>query len=136
MHVPKLTGTEMAPYLQLINSDRSDLINKLLEKNKAHLEEIDTKLKEAITNEGDSEISEQLRARAMYYCRIGDKVSELKVRRTGADEQEKALPAIDEAFGKTAGVGGRIDLVMAKVRLGLFSFDTTLVTENITKALE
>jgi 26S proteasome regulatory subunit N7 len=64
----------MAPYLQLINSDRSDLINTLLEKNKAHLEEIDTKLKEAITNEGDSEISEQLRARAMYYCRIGDKV--------------------------------------------------------------
>jgi predicted CopG family antitoxin len=72
--VHKLTRTEMAPYLQLINSDRSDLINKLLEKNKAHLEEIDTKLKEAITNEGDSEISEQLRARAMYYCRIGDKV--------------------------------------------------------------
>jgi hypothetical protein len=31
-------------------------------------------LKEAITNEGDSEISEQLRARAMYFCRIGDKV--------------------------------------------------------------
>jgi hypothetical protein len=72
--VYKLTRTEMAPYLQLINSDRSDLINKLLEKNKAHLEEIDTKLKEAITNEGDSEISEQLRARAMYFCRIGDKV--------------------------------------------------------------
>jgi 26S proteasome regulatory subunit N7 len=64
----------MAPYLQLINSDRTDLINKLLEKNKAHLEEIDAKLKEATTNEGDSEISEQLRARAMYYCRIGDKV--------------------------------------------------------------
>jgi 26S proteasome regulatory subunit N7 len=53
-----------------------------------------------------------------------------------ADKQEKALPAIDEALGKTAGVGARIDLVMAKVRLGLFSFDTTLVTENITKALE
>jgi 26S proteasome regulatory subunit N7 len=75
----------MAPYLQLINSDRSDLINKLLEKNKAHLEEIDTKLKEAITNEGDSEISEQLRARAMYYCRIGDKVCHLNGRRTVAD---------------------------------------------------
>jgi hypothetical protein len=39
-------------------------------------------------------------------------------------------------LGKTAGVGGRIDLVMAKVRLGLFSFDTTLVTDNIAKALE
>lgn len=57
-------------------------------------------------------------------------------RAAGADEQEKALPAIDEALEKTAGVGARIDLVMAKVRLGLFSFDTTLVTVNITKALE
>jgi 26S proteasome regulatory subunit N7 len=64
----------MAPYLQLIKSDRSDLINTLLEKNKAHLEAIDAKLKEAVEQEGDSEISEQLRARAMYYCRIGDKV--------------------------------------------------------------
>jgi len=68
--------SEMAPYLQLIKSDRSDLINSLLEKNKAHLAEIDAKLKEAIEQEGDSEISEQLRARAMYYCRIGDKVGQ------------------------------------------------------------
>ena len=68
--------SEMAPYLQIIKSDRSDLINSLLEKNKAHLAEIDAKLKEAIEQEGDSEISEQLRARAMYYCKIGDKVGQ------------------------------------------------------------
>jgi 26S proteasome regulatory subunit N7 len=37
---------------------------------------------------------------------------------------------------KTAGVGARIDLVMAKVRLGLFSIDHQLVTDNITTALE
>lgn len=65
----------MAPYLQLIKSDRADLINLLSEKNKKRLEELDTKLKEAEENQGDSEISELLRSKAMYFCRIGDKVS-------------------------------------------------------------
>jgi 26S proteasome regulatory subunit N7 len=37
---------------------------------------------------------------------------------------------------KTTGIGARIDLVLAKVRLGLFSFDNELVSVNITKALE
>lgn len=65
----------MAPYLQTINSDRKDLIDSLAEKNKKHLEEIEGKLKEAEENQGDSEISELLRSKAMYFCRIGDKVS-------------------------------------------------------------
>jgi 26S proteasome regulatory subunit N7 len=125
----------MAPYLQLIKSDRSDLISSLSEKNKTRLGEIDTKLKEAEENQGDSEISELLRERAMYYCRIGDKVCH-NLREANADQQERALPAIEAALEKTAGVGARIDLVLAKVRLGLFSFDNTLMTDNITTALE
>lgn len=64
----------MAPYLQTINSDRTDLIKSLSEKNTKHVEEIEAKLKEAEENQGDSEISELLRSKAMYYCRIGDKV--------------------------------------------------------------
>lgn len=64
----------MAPYLKSINSDKTELIQKLEEKNKEQIEEYDRKLKDAEENEGDSEISELLRNKAMYFVRIGDKV--------------------------------------------------------------
>lgn len=66
----------MAPYLRHINSDRSELLESLEEKNKKEIEGIDTKLKEAEESLGESEISELLRKKAMYYCRIGDKVGQ------------------------------------------------------------
>ena len=37
---------------------------------------------------------------------------------------------------KTAGLGARIDLVLAMIRMGLFYSDTALVTSNITRATE
>ncbi|KAK8845547.1 hypothetical protein IAR55_006262 [Kwoniella newhampshirensis] len=113
-------GDEMGPYLKSINSDRSDLISILEKKNTEQLETFDTKLKEAEENQGDSEISELLRSKAMYLCRIGDK--------------ERAIPALETALDKTAGLGARIDLVLAIVRIGLFSSDTQLVTSNIARA--
>lgn len=64
----------MAPYLKSINSDKTELIQNLEEKNKEQVEEYDRKLKDAEENEGDSEISELLRNKAMYFVRIGDKV--------------------------------------------------------------
>lgn len=64
----------MAPYLKSINSDKTELIQNLEEKNKEQIEEYDRKLKDAEENEGDSEISELLRNKAMYFVRIGDKV--------------------------------------------------------------
>lgn len=64
----------MAPYLKSINSDKTELIQKLEEKNKEQVEEYDRKLKDAEENEGDSEISELLRNKAMYFVRIGNKV--------------------------------------------------------------
>lgn len=76
----------MAPYLRHINSDRTDLIATLEEKNKKQLEEIDAKLKEAEEQEGDSEISELLRKKAMYLCRIGDKVSSTPILRAGSSQ--------------------------------------------------
>lgn len=50
--------------------------------------------------------------------------------------QEKAGPALDLALEKTAGLGARIDLVLAMVRIGLFFQDTPMITSNIDKALE
>ncbi|OWT40602.1 26S proteasome regulatory subunit N7 [Cryptococcus neoformans Bt1] len=111
---------EMAPYLRSINSDRTELIQKLEEKNKQQVEEYDRKLEDAEENEGDSEISELLRNKAMYFVRIGDK--------------ERALSALEIAIEKTAGLGAKIDLVLAIVRIGLFFSDIHLVTTNITRA--
>ncbi|WWC85794.1 uncharacterized protein L201_000661 [Kwoniella dendrophila CBS 6074] len=111
---------EMAPYLRNISSDKSDLISTLEKKNQEKLDEFEKKLKDAEENQGDSEISETLREKAMYLCRIGDK--------------ERAIPAIETALEKTAGLGARIDLVLAMVRIGLFASDTHLVITNITRA--
>ncbi|WRT63856.1 uncharacterized protein IL334_000781 [Kwoniella shivajii] len=113
---------EMAPYLRSISSDKADLISTLDKKNNETLEGFEKKLKDAEENQGDSEISETLREKAMYLCRIGDK--------------ERAMPALETALEKTAGLGARIDLVLAMVRVGLFASDTHLVTANITRANE
>jgi 26S proteasome regulatory subunit N7 len=112
----------MAPYLRHVESDNSQLIETLEEKNRKTLEEFERKLKDAEENLGESEISELLRSKAMYYCRIGDK--------------EKSIPALETALEKTAGLGARIDLVLAMVRVGLFFSDNHLVTTNITRAAE
>ena len=66
----------MAPYLRHIESSNSSLISTLSAKNDAELESMDKKLKDAEENLGDSEISELLRSKAMYLCRIGDKVGQ------------------------------------------------------------
>lgn len=65
----------MAPYLEYLGLDRDDLKKTLSEKNGKQLQEFDDKLKDAEENQGDSEISETLRAKAMYLCRIGAIVS-------------------------------------------------------------
>jgi len=65
----------MAPYLRHVEASNSSLISTLSEKNEKELLTLDEKLKDAEENLGDSEISELLRSKAMYLCRIGDKVS-------------------------------------------------------------
>ena len=64
---------EMAPYLEYIESDKTDLIKSLKEKNDKQLSEFEDKLKGAEENQGESEISALLRSKAMYLARIGDK---------------------------------------------------------------
>lgn len=79
----------MAPYLRSISYDDSSLLSKLEEKNKAFLEDIEAKLKEAEEREGDSEISELWRKKAMYLARIGDKASILLMAKSLADMSRK-----------------------------------------------
>jgi 26S proteasome regulatory subunit N7 len=74
----QLIVSEMAPYVSYLplefSSEQSTLVSSLREKNDKYLVEIDTKLKDAEENMGESDVSELWRQRAMYLCRIGDKV--------------------------------------------------------------
>jgi len=50
------------------------LLDRLAAQNKTELDALDARLAEAEKIEGESEISDVLRARAAYLTRIGDKV--------------------------------------------------------------
>jgi 26S proteasome regulatory subunit N7 len=81
---------EMGPYYRSITSisdpssssssstvalEKDDALLKELEaKNAEELKKLDEKLAEAEKNEGETEISEALKARAFYFTKIGDKV--------------------------------------------------------------
>lgn len=93
--------TEMAPYLsQLLNdstishllvSSEHQSIPALLEeltlKNTTHSAELETKLEDAVKNLGETEVSDALRAKALYLARIGHKVrpSTLSIQCTNAN---------------------------------------------------
>lgn len=67
----------MAPYARLLAIDGlvdEATLNAMETKNKEELEKLDARLKEAEETEGETEISDALRARASYLTRIGDKV--------------------------------------------------------------
>ncbi|KIJ54737.1 hypothetical protein M422DRAFT_63995 [Sphaerobolus stellatus SS14] len=91
-------------------------------KNKAELESFDSRLADAEKTEGESDVADLLRGRAMYLVRIGDK--------------ENALPAMALALEKTPGLGSKIDLVLTLIRVGFFFSDQELIKENLTKAEE
>jgi len=71
----------MAPYYRSITSSSSvfpldkALIESLDKVNEAELKILDERLQEAEKQEGESEISDALKARANYLTRIGDKVT-------------------------------------------------------------
>ena len=46
------------------------------------------------------------------------------------------MPAIDAAFEKTAGIGARIDLVLAKIRLAMFYNEKAQVEGDVKTAQE
>ncbi|KAK4686560.1 26S proteasome regulatory subunit N7, partial [Tremellales sp. Uapishka_1] len=116
-----IEADEMAPYLKSKSID-SDKLAALETKNNEELEAFDKKLADAEENLGESEVSELLRNKAMYLCRIGDKT--------------RAIPALETALAKTAGLGARIDLVLAMVRIGIFSSDHQLVISSIAQAAD
>ncbi|THH03687.1 hypothetical protein EW145_g6087 [Phellinidium pouzarii] len=98
------------------------LIERMEAENEAELEKLDERLQEAEKTEGETEIADALRARATYLTRIGDK--------------ERSIAAQELAFEKSSGVGSKIDIVLALVRIGFFFGDHTIITKNLSRADE
>lgn len=115
----------MAPYYLSLPSSTppllsEDALNKLKEANTKTLETLDAALSSAYDTEGESEISDALRARANYLTKIGDK--------------DKAVEAQKLALEKTPGLGARIDIVLTLVRIGFFFNDQEIIKTYMKKA--
>lgn len=115
----------MAPYYLSLPSLTppllsEDALNKLKEANTKTLETLDAALSSAYDTEGESEISDALRARANYLTKIGDK--------------DKAVEAQKLALEKTPGLGARIDIVLTLVRIGFFFSDQEIIRTYMKKA--
>lgn len=71
----------MAPYYRSITSAaptlplNKQLLESLEKENEEELKKLDERLEEAQKTEGESEISDALKARANYLTRIGERVS-------------------------------------------------------------
>ncbi|KAF5367569.1 hypothetical protein D9758_003794 [Tetrapyrgos nigripes] len=118
---------EMAPYYQAITNLPksplpldSKLLSSLQEANAATLKTLDETLASAEATEGESEISDALKARANFLTRIG--------------ERDKAIEAQKLALEKTPGLGSRIDIVLTLIRIGFFWNDEELIVWGLDKA--
>ncbi|KAF5392143.1 hypothetical protein D9757_001408 [Collybiopsis confluens] len=118
---------QMAPYYQIITSSSkplltldSDLLDSMQETNTVTLKSLDEALESAQATEGESEISDALKARANFLTRIGEK--------------DKAIEAQKLALEKTPGLGSRIDIVLTLVRIAHFWNDEALIVWGMDKA--
>lgn len=117
----------MAPYYKKLTMSPSSVLaihqstlDTMEKANADELQRLDERLAEAEKTEGESEISDALKARANYFTRIGEK--------------DKALDAQKLALEKTPGLGSRIDIVLTIVRIGFFFGDNDVITQNMRKA--
>ncbi|KAH7889127.1 26S proteasome subunit RPN7-domain-containing protein [Phlebopus sp. FC_14] len=120
-----IKADKMAPYYRLVTSAGAlpsdpELLESMEKANEEEIKKLDERLAEAEKTEGESEISDALKARANHLTRIGDKAG--------------AVAAQKLALEKTPGLGSRIDISLTLVRLGFFFGDNPLITENLTKA--
>lgn len=84
------------------------------------LAKLDARVAECEEKEGETEIRESYLARTEHYVYIGNK--------------EAALTAIEETFTKTVAMGLKLDLVLMKLRVGLFFDDLRLVKKEVERA--
>lgn len=115
----------MAPYYRHLCEllgwmEDADVYNKMKAENDKAIVVFEEKEKDAKENLGDSEVREAMLARADYLAEIGEKAV--------------AVAAYDETDEKTVGMGGKIDLSFAKIRIGLAWSDAAMVKTEIANA--
>ncbi|GAA99530.1 uncharacterized protein L969DRAFT_86792 [Mixia osmundae IAM 14324] len=88
--------------------------------NKEEREKLQAKVDEALVPGAELEVVDALKAKALYLAQIGNK--------TEANE------AYEAAYAKTAGIGSKIDMRLAMIRLGFFHSDHKIIKANIDKA--
>ncbi|KAG9309195.1 26S proteasome subunit RPN7-domain-containing protein [Chiua virens] len=120
-----IKADKMAPYYRLVTSSGAlvsdpTLLDDMEKANEEDLKRLDERLAEAEKTEGESEISDALKARANHLTRIGDR--------------ERAIAAQKLALDKNPGLGSRIDISLALIRIGLFFGDNALITANLEMA--
>jgi 26S proteasome regulatory subunit N7 len=96
------------------------LLSTMQAANAATLAKLDARIAESEKNDGETEIRESVLARAEYQISIGEK--------------EVAYAAIDETLTKTVAMGPRLDLLLAKLRVGLFFDDLLLAKTEVERA--
>lgn len=96
------------------------LAKEMATKNTEALQKIEDKIADANENLGDSEVLDGMIAKAEHYTRIGD--------------QKNSLEAYEAAYAKTIGAGGRLDNVLAVIRVALFFQEYKLAKTNIERA--
>lgn len=106
--------------LQLDWPKDTELTDRLSEDIEKHLSKLYEKLTDAKTNAGESEVREALLARAEFFASIYDR--------------ESAERAYAETMEATVGVGQKIDIVFALIRLAMTSTDFESMSSNIERA--
>merc|ERR1719502_2560518 len=96
------------------------LLKTLQSANTDVLAKLDARIAECEEKEGETEIREAFLAKAEYLIAIGEK--------------DPAYAAIEETFKKTVAMGLRLDLVLSKLRVGLFFDDLTVVKKEVERA--
>ncbi|KAI5121382.1 hypothetical protein M0805_001195 [Coniferiporia weirii] len=116
------TSPTTSRHFQLPLPEDKALLERMDAANEEELKKLDERLQEAEKTEGETEIADALRARATYLTQIGDK--------------ERSVAAQELAFEKSSGVGSKIDIVLALIRIGFFFGDHTIITKNLNRADE
>jgi len=88
--------------------------------NEGQLKKFTDQLEDSETNAGETEIREAHLARAEYLSKIGEKAS--------------TIETFDKVFGKSVGMGNKLDVILHLIRIGMFFSDAKLITSNIEKA--
>lgn len=116
-----------------------DLYSRLKDENDKELAGFQKEEDEAVEQAGDTEIMAAKGKRAEFWARVGDKAcrplqAALPSGSALTPLQDKAIAAYESVFEKTGILGTKIDLVLAKIRMGLFYGDKALVKKYVEKA--